>query len=378
MDLQSLEIQECLSSITGRDQGVEQKGTSYAQRAYNNHLLSLSGLISPPTTIEALPDDVLLDIFDFYREALMLNPGKWAREWHKLVHVCQRWRCIVFASPRRLMLHIICTVRTPVRAMLDIWPPLPIEIEVSWSGQDAPEHNNVIAALEHRDRICKIVAYLTRSEYSRFVTAMQERFPALTALYLSSLETLPELPDTFLSGSAPLLQTLFLYGIPFPTLPKLLSSTNGLVDLRLDRIPDTGFISSDVMATALSALTSLRSLFINFESFTSLPDQRCPPPPTPAVLPSLIGFWFGGGNKYLEDLVARIDAPLLQIIDILLPDNPIFGFQHLHRFISHSAIPISFDDVLTFSHVPAVTWLGYPSFSLAQGGIGFMRLCAEP
>jgi hypothetical protein len=50
-------------------------------------------------------------------------------EWHTLVHVCRRWRDLVFASPRRLNLRLLCRKDTPVREMLDIWPALPIVIQ---------------------------------------------------------------------------------------------------------------------------------------------------------------------------------------------------------------------------------------------------------
>jgi hypothetical protein len=50
-------------------------------------------------TIDILPDDALLEIFDFY-----LGETEWTNRWHILVHVCRRWRLVVFGSPRRLNL----------------------------------------------------------------------------------------------------------------------------------------------------------------------------------------------------------------------------------------------------------------------------------
>ncbi len=46
-----------------------------------------------------------------------------------MVHVCQKWRCVVFGSQRRLNIQLACRPTTPVREMLDIWPPLPIVIQ---------------------------------------------------------------------------------------------------------------------------------------------------------------------------------------------------------------------------------------------------------
>ena len=48
--------------------------------------------------------------------------------WHTLVHVCRKWRNIVFGSPRRLDLRLYCTEKTPVRKTLEVWPLLPIVV----------------------------------------------------------------------------------------------------------------------------------------------------------------------------------------------------------------------------------------------------------
>ena len=309
------------------------------------------GRISPRVTIGALPDDVLLEIFVFCRASEMhthwLMTTAWPRMWCRLVHVCKRWRYVVFASPNRLAVHILCTARTPVREMLNIWPPLPIQV---WSPINAAQ-DNVIAALEHRDRICHICVYLTRSGYERFVTTMQWRFPGLTSLYLCSQETLPALPDTFLGGSAPCIQSLTLNSIPFPALPKLLLTSKDLVAIQLWRIPNSGYISPESMATGLSGLTRLRSPYINFELAASSPIHRRRSPLTRAALPSLTTLRFVGGSEYLEDLVARIDAPLFQCTDIIFFDNLILDLHQLRRFISHSGVLRSFDHAMvTFNH----------------------------
>ena len=61
-----------------------------------------------------LTDDVLLYVFDFYLEASKVEA------WHTLVHVCRRWRNIVFGSPRRLNLQIACTNKSRARELLDV------------------------------------------------------------------------------------------------------------------------------------------------------------------------------------------------------------------------------------------------------------------
>ena len=61
-----------------------------------------------------LPDVALLEIFDFYGDE------EHTEAWRTLVHVCQKWRNVVFGSPRRLDLRLYCTARTPVRETLDL------------------------------------------------------------------------------------------------------------------------------------------------------------------------------------------------------------------------------------------------------------------
>src|SRR5258708_7197746 len=104
-----------------------------------------------------LPDHVLLEIFEFFRETSQRSSSLPAWKWHLLVHVCQRWRQIVFASPHRLNLQILCTNETAIKKNLGIWPAFPIVIDYRYSGRSirSKGEGNVIAtALGHPDRIC--------------------------------------------------------------------------------------------------------------------------------------------------------------------------------------------------------------------------------
>ena len=57
-----------------------------------------------------LPDDVLLVIFDNCTNKYQNTKKDIEAWWHSLVHVCRRWRAIVFVSPRRLNLRLVCPV----------------------------------------------------------------------------------------------------------------------------------------------------------------------------------------------------------------------------------------------------------------------------
>lgn len=297
-------------------------------------------------TVNILPDNVFLDVFDFCLRNPHKSPFHRMWEWQRLVRVCRRWRQIVFASPRRLDLHLFCTYGTSVRKNLSCWPAFPIIVDYypywdSNSGQSLTPDNddNVIAALEHPDRVRCVEIAATSSLLGKVATVMQESFPALTLLRLSSNDRdVPALPSTFLGGSARHLQEICLDGIPFLTLPTLLLSTSGLIVLKLDNIPVTGYISPEAMITSLPTLTQLRTLSIGFRSPTSRSDQMItrPSPQTRVVLPALAFFDFRGVSEYLEELVAQIDTPRLDFLRITYFNRFALDVPQLSQFIGRT------------------------------------------
>ena len=281
------------------------------------------------TTINQLSDDVFLEIFRFLASD---------SEWQRLVHVCQRWRRLIFSSPLGLGLTILCTYGTPVKKNLGHWPPFPIIVDYfTWSGTGSPPNyeDDVAAALEHPDRVRVIKLAVTSSMMGIVASVMQEPFLGLEVLWLSSKDrSLPVLPDEFLSGSAHL-QQIHLVGISFPALPTLLSSASDLVDLQLKDIPQGGYISPESMVTGLAALTRLDTLCIWFRSPTSRPPFQLTysPSSTRAVLPSLIALNFRGCSEYLEHLLARIDAPRLHSFETTYFNQLDFRVPQLSQFI---------------------------------------------
>ena len=304
------------------------------------------GWSTPRVTIGSLPDNVLLEIFGFYRlTVIRFRDCAW--DWHMLARVCSRWRQIVLASPHLLDLRLTFTESSPVVEMLNAFPAFPIII--SYRHNAPPLHHisqdwgNIFAALWHRDQARWIsLSHLTSSLLETFVTVMQEPFPSLTFLELRSNDGIDEivqvLPDTFLGGSAPRLQYLILQDIPFPALPALLYSANDLVSLHLADIPITGYISPEALAIGLSVLPRLTWFIITFASPTPSLDRTGPrpPPPTCAVLPSLNFLSFRGTSEYFEDLVARISAPLLNLVNTQFFDQLVFDIPQLFLFIGRS------------------------------------------
>jgi hypothetical protein len=298
--------------------------------------------------IDVLPDDVLIEIFDFYM--IIMKPSfeaGWPRNWPKseidpwqlLVHVCRRWRGLIFESPRRLKLELLCTLFSPTRDKLDIWPALPLVI----GGERmkiSSDIDNIIAALEQSNRVCRVcLVHLVPWQLVEVLAAMQVPFPELTFLQLFSfVDKMPVIPDSFLGGSAPRLQYFNLFGIPFPGLPKLLLSATHLVHLHLSNIPLSGYISSEAIVAPLSVMSSLKVVSIQFESPQFRPnwESRSPPPLKRSILPALEHFRFKGVIKYLEKLVTFIDTPQLKRMYITFLSRIDFDCPRLAQFINRT------------------------------------------
>jgi len=319
-----------------------------------------------------LTDDALLYVFDFY-----VAQASDVEAWHTLVHVCRRWRTLVFGSSRRLSLQIAFTNKNSVRELdvwpalpivitslrevdvwpalpvvitsvgeLDIWPDLPISLSARFiSSMD--DIDNIQAALRHHnDRVCQIKLYVPRSELAEVFAALEAPFPLLTDLALRSLgakDAIIPNPVKFMRGSINL-RSLSFYDIPVPGIPELLLSSTlvNLHQLHLDNISPIGFFSPEAIVTALSTLTKLKVLVLKIETDEYQSDSdwenRFLPPPTRTVLPSLTVLRLHGDNECLEVFMARVDAPMLDHLNIAFNFfwDMVTGTSQLLWFISRT------------------------------------------
>jgi hypothetical protein len=316
-----------------------------------------------------LPDDVLLIIFAFYVGATRSTNG-----WPTLAHVCRKWRDTVFGSPRHLNLQLIHTEKKAVKKTLDVWPPF-LPIVVDYSSQMGED--NLTAILEHRDRLCEIkLNYLSWSAWDNVFAAMQVPFPALTCICFTG----SNVPGSFLGGSAPRLQRLALDNTLYPGLLRL--SAPDLVELTLSDIPRRWYISPEEMATSLSMMARLKKFVLKFKlPFTHLvpwEKNRCPPPPTRILLPSLTYFWFCGEREYLADFVTWVDTPLLNRLDLPFSHEDMFDTPEFAQFISRTPKLRTLDKArISFYEYDVVIRLGTSDQCFLSVGILGSRLDSQ-
>ena len=312
-----------------------------------------------------------MEIFHFYKGEPEYTYRWW---WKKLTNVCRRWRDIIFASPRHLDVQLECTHRTPTRTSLDVWPPFPIAIYCEPKELDDEGQDNIIAALEHHDRVILIALNCQKLFLlEKFSAVTQKPFPVLTDLFLtSSDEMAPVLHEEFLGGSVPDLREISLRNIVFLAFPKLALSATHLSFLSLWDIPITGYISPEALANCVSGLPNLEILSIGFESPRSRPDRIALPPPTRAILPTLAIFEFKGVSEYLEDLVARIDTPKLHRLEIRLFMDLMFRIPQLHKFIARKKWQFDRAAITFFSFAIKI------SLTPPDRAVELMIRCKEP
>ncbi|KAI9450229.1 hypothetical protein BJY52DRAFT_199055 [Lactarius psammicola] len=288
-------------------------------------------------SIEVLPDDVLLQIFGSYRASSPTH-------WHRLIHVCRRWRRIVFSSPRSLDLRLYCKHGTPVLKTLDCWPAFPIVVQYRGCpilNPPTPEdEDNIVAALKHSDRVYSISLTVTHSLLKKLGT-IEEPFPGLEDLDLD-LRFGPPFPGHIRWGTR--LRSLRLTEISLAAIPQLLLSSPNLVDLRLHEIHSFSNLSSQSFASALSEMTQLQSLSLSvspsllfpFRLHSSLID--IPPFSGERVLPALTRLKLRGNCDSLNSFVAGIDAPRLVDIEIMFTFQPTIDVSPLSQFIDRIEI----------------------------------------
>ncbi|KAF8267126.1 caspase domain-containing protein [Lactarius quietus] len=298
---------------------------------------------SSKVTIQILPADVLLQIFDSYRldSPIHSQHGERPWEWLKLAYVCKTWRSVLLASPHYLGIRLFFTNGVPAREILSFWPDLPIVMQYMEASGSSPltldDQDNVMALLEHPTRLREIQLTVTTPLLERVTTLTQQPFSQLDSLLISTMHGLV-LPSEF-GGGMHHLRALRTVGLALPALPQILLSTRDLVSLQLEEIPSVGY-TLEALIVCLPTMTQLKTLRIHFLSPTSRPVLISTARHLPgfSILPVLHSIECHGTSEYLESLLSGISAPRLKNFYIDFFNQPSFDIPQLSRFISHSGM----------------------------------------
>ena len=299
---------------------------------------------SPNSTIHHLPDEVLLEVFDFYRRDIHSHPYDyiWREQfgWFNLAHVCRKWRAVMFASAYRLDLSIFVGPKKPGHIERILFCPFLILLDYKRMFEDITlcALCRMHSALEYHDRVHEISFEGTNAWFDEFFGATNCPFPKLESLVLRSRygEEL-EIPDTFLGGpdlSNLRLRRLSLYGVSFESTSLMLSCATSLTDLFLRT--NTAFSPSaeTSLLACLQNMPCLHSLDLSL-LFRPLDSPSLPPSPKDIVsLPELTRLRYVGPSIFLDALVAGLSAPSLRGVDIKFVYAIWPPVVHLPRFIN--------------------------------------------
>ena len=287
--------------------------------------------------VHELDSDSLLQIFSHYR---LKYEEDWnlRHTWRNLAHVCQRWRYLMFDMWSHLDMSLVLTINSPSINTLRHLPPIPLFIDFPDHGTRAmsrKDEENIRFGLQWVDRVCRVDLQAPSSSFRAWLGQMNQVFPRLGDLSLLSTSTEENLvlPETF---QAPDLRRLTLHGIGLSTRSTLNFSAIALSTLSLTHIGASSYLSPGHLVKQLQGLPYLEKLSIGFAipiPLTSTEGKLLPAPIPPVPLPSLRRLTFRGVGVYLDNLVAHINAPLLEQLDLTLLFELDFTLVNLTGFI---------------------------------------------
>lgn len=305
----------------------------------------------PKLTIDYLPDELLVEIFDFYRDR-QDNEHRYQRwsiklEWFKLIHVCKRWRSVMFASSSRLDL---CIVLIPERGfskghmktvMSRRFAPLPIYINYKmdyYHSVTTKDMGRIRAALKRPDRIRGITLIGSTTDLGQLFRATN--CPALESLELRDNRGTLKIPATFLQETELKLRTLKLHDVSLPSISRLLSSASTLaflslvINAKLDPLPEMSLLLSHLQGLPCLLCLDLEIKKVNMDNFI---DNQVPitEPKDKFRLPKLTSFHYRGHSSYFNNLVAGFESssPSPWEVDICLYDEIPLPIPQLAQFI---------------------------------------------
>jgi hypothetical protein len=178
----------------------------------------------------------------------------------------------------------------------------------------------ILLALQDRDRVRRVGLTMSATKLLNPITAMGGQFPVLERLFIWPLSHDNMSLMLLTRFQAPHLLMLSLHHVALPVRSPLLTTTVGLVELRLWDMPLLPSLRPSDLVLRLSSMPQLESLSIGFNSPIPTRDVETQLLHTPigtlVTLPNLRLCMFRCGSAYLEGLLARIDIPLLEDLNI--------------------------------------------------------------
>ena len=293
--------------------------------------------LPPMSQIHSLDDDILLEIFSCYR---LEDEDNWylRLSWRKLVHVCRRWRHLIYEESSYMDMCLLLTNHSPSMGPPSHLLHLPLVIACSDRTKTTIRNgeDNIHLGLQQHDRVRRVFLRAPSSSLRMWLEPMNKHFPRLRDLSLFSTTTeetslvLPELLQ------APDLHHLSLHGVGLPNRSPL-SSMISLSILSLTHIQGCCYFPPGHLVTQLRGLPYLEELSIGFAVPIPLPNSEgnlfSSPTPPVIMLHTLRRLTFRGEDDYLDDLVAQINTPLLKRLDLTLFFDVAFTLVNLTEFI---------------------------------------------
>ena len=268
------------------------------------------------------------------------------RWWHKIAHVCQRWRNLVLGSAYYLDVCLLCTYGTPIADILAHSPPLPLAIDYHFdvlhprSYPTTENEEGAIQALKQRDRVRRVTRVRLQmpiTSLQKLIVAIDEEYPILEYLIITRTcefvgnDTTVIFPKTF---QAPKLRHLTIPSAAIPISSRLLPTAAGMVRLCLRIVHPSTYLQPNTLLQWLSFMPQLETLILSAASTLGVEEQLMHTPiMTPVTLLNLYRFTFSGADAYLEAFLRRITSPHLKKLDIDFNKSQ-YSVPYLLQFIN--------------------------------------------
>jgi hypothetical protein len=238
--------------------------------------------------------------------------------------------------------------------MLALGPPLPLIVDyLSDHIITSREKEDIILALQHRDRVRRIRIQIRIPDLETLILSIDEEFPMLEYLAIAAAppiiyDTSLMLPEKF---QAPRLRHLMLTNVAFLQESPSITTLACLVTLSLVRIDPSTYLYLDDLLQRLSYAPRLEKLQITLDC--PLPHKAVrrmtrEPIMTHVTFPNLRRFVFEGPVAYLEALLPCMTTPSLENLQIMFFYQPTFSAPRLLQFLSTTESPRFAGARLTF------------------------------